>query len=134
MHLQKAVGAKRHDGGKQPMIFLVEADAQTVRSLIELYVDELVQSRRDTKAAERLLIRLLKNQHQSMKALAHLEAGPVPAFVTAAQRNCSFNEMTLSDVATDELIALLNESDGIRQQSFAQLLQSAARILTEQRL
>jgi hypothetical protein len=42
--------------------------------------------------------------------------------------------MTLSDVATDEFIALLNEADGIRQQSFAQLLQGAARVLIKRRL
>jgi hypothetical protein len=58
----------------------------------------------------------------------------VPAFAGAPQCNWSFEEMTLSDVATDEFIALLNEADGIRQQSFAQLLQGAARVLIKRRL
>ncbi|WEX90894.1 hypothetical protein PZN02_004472 [Sinorhizobium garamanticum] len=42
--------------------------------------------------------------------------------------------MTLAEAATDELIALLNAADGIGQQSFAQLLQSAARALVGQRV
>jgi hypothetical protein len=99
MHIQSALSANRHDGGKQLMIFF-----------------------------ERLLIGLLNNQLQSMKAIADLE------FDKVAQCPRSFKEMTLSDLATDELIARLNEADGIRQQSFEQLLQSAARVLTGKRL
>lgn len=68
---------------------------------------------------------------------AYLGAGPAPAprSTPASQCNaCCLREMTLAEAATDELIALLNAADGIGQQSFAQLLQSAARALVGQRV
>lgn len=39
---------------------------------------------------------------------------------------CLDMDMTLADVKRDELIALLNHADGIRQQAFIQLLENVA--------
>ncbi len=41
----------------------------------------------------------------------------------------TFLELTISQAIGDPLIALLNEADGVNEKSFAQLLQSAARVL-----
>ncbi|KQV80012.1 hypothetical protein ASC90_25760 [Rhizobium sp. Root1220] len=38
------------------------------------------------------------------------------------------NELTISEILLDPLIALLNAADGVHERSFAQLMQSAARI------
>lgn len=46
----------------------------------------------------------------------------------ATRRSASFGqEMTLADVKHDDLIALLNRADGVKQHVFAQLLDDVAR-------
>ncbi|NKL23700.1 hypothetical protein [Rhizobium leguminosarum] len=41
----------------------------------------------------------------------------------------SLSELTISQAIADPLIAILNEADGVNDRAFAQLLESAARIL-----
>ncbi len=41
----------------------------------------------------------------------------------------SFSELTLADVISDPLIGLLNAADNVNARSFAQLLESASRVL-----
>lgn len=47
---------------------------------------------------------------------------------------CLRMEMTLADVESDELIALLNRADGIGHQAFVQLLGSVARRISGPRI
>jgi len=44
-----------------------------------------------------------------------------------------FRELTVHDAITDPLISLLNEADGVNSRAFAQLLESAARVLAAKR-
>ena len=41
----------------------------------------------------------------------------------------SFSELSVEEAISDPLIALLNEADGVSERAFAQLLQSASRVL-----
>lgn len=45
------------------------------------------------------------------------------------QRDSVANEMTMAQAIADPMIALLNEADRVAEGSFAQLLESAARVL-----
>jgi len=97
-------------------------------------------------ADDRTLIDALWEEmaHQlEMRLLDHRQASAVEEslssteFTTARfmlEYRCEdFREMTIQDVVNDPLILLLSEADGVNSRAFAQLLESASRVLATRR-
>ncbi len=55
--------------------------------------------------------------------------GSTPVTTNFRQRVSIFVEMTVAEAINDPLIGSLNEADGVNTRAFAQLLQSATRVL-----
>lgn len=84
--------------------------------------------------AVRRLTRQLLRRRPNCKAVPHslIKSVPGPNRATRCSA-CLGPDMTLADVKRDDLIALLNRADGVRQQVFAQLLDDVARRTTCER-
>lgn len=88
----------------------------------------------EKKQPVRRLTRQRLRRRPHCKAVPHSLIKSVSKPNKATRRSaCFVPDMTLADVKRDDLIALLNRADGVRQQVFAQLLDDVARRTTCER-